>query len=969
MDTFKGILSTEIIHLAALTEIKPKHGEIPSEDMYSIRGYDHFLNPSFENTDTRGVILYAKEYLKATVVKCDENSRFKDCVWVRIPVKNSAMLVGVIYRSGTPAKAIPQDKELHDMIQHMTLNKGYKCVVIMGDFNHPKISWTPDPVITVDHRNDDHPEYQFVNTINNSMLHQHISRATRDRDGQQSNICDLIFTSDIDMLTNIQHTGHLDKSDHQTITFDLCNTFSKFIPKTTTRFKYKLANIQEIEKSMNKNWDELLANKSSEEAYSIFLNAYKEARDRHVPKVTSTSSDKYQKPIWMKPSTLRLIRRKKSAHIKYLNTRRIYDRERYKSLRNQVTNTVKQDRVAFERNISKEIRNNNKLFWRYVNAQRTTKSTIPDLKRPDGTLATEDKEKAELLNLQFNSVYTKEDLKNIPEFEDLHLDTFLDEIKIEKQDVKKILKNLKTDKSCGPDEVHPYILQKLADLISTPLTMIFKQSLQTGIVPKIWKEGIVSALFKKGNRSLAANYRPITLTSVVCKVLERLIVVKIVQHLTKNNLQNPHQHGFTIKKSTMTNLIEALNIWSEALSHGLSLDIIYLDYEKAFDKVPHQRLLRQLSRFGIKGQTLNWIKDYLSARTQKVRLNGTLSSQTTVLSGVPQGSVLGPALFLIFVADLSPLIKNFISFYADDTKLFSYILDSKDHMHTPESIQNDINTLTAWSEKMQMSFNAEKCHTLHLGNKNPKTNYTLAKMINIKQSTSSIKYTLHFYTLEEVDEEKDLGVLVDKNLNFKSHISKKISKANSMLYLIKNSFKFLDKQIFTMLYKSLVRPHLEYVSPVWNPITSREIKKLEGVQRRATKMVPELTNLPYTERLKALNLPTLQYRRLRQDLIFIYNYVNQNLILDTHTYCKTCRTPQDMLTPVTSGSRGHPYRYTIQRHPGIRRKFLTSRAIPQWNKLQAETVTAPNINLFKSRLKKDPSMPCMITFPTITASN
>ena len=125
-------------------------------------------------------------------------------------------------------------------------------------------------------------------------------------------------------------------------------------------------------------------------------------------------------------------------------------------------------------------------------------------------------------------------------------------------------------------------------------------------------------------------------------------------------------------------------------------------------------------------------------------------------------------MFFIFLADLSPLIKNFISFYADDTKLFSYILDSKDHMHTPESIQNDINTLTAWSEKMQMSFNAEKCHTLHLGNKNPKTNYTLAKMINIKQSTSSIKYTLHFYTLEEVDEEKDLGVLVDKNLNFKS---------------------------------------------------------------------------------------------------------------------------------------------------------------------------------------------------------
>ena len=244
-------------------------------------------------------------------------------------------------------------------------------------------------------------------------------------------------------------------------------------------------------------------------------------------------------------------------------------------------------------------------------------------------------------------------------------------------------------------------------------------------------------------------------------------------------LNDKYQHGFTPKKSTVTNLIEVLNMWSESISHGIPVDVIYLDYEKAFDKVPHRRLLLQLNKFGIKGNTLSWITDYLQDRTQRVRVNGAISSSIDVLSGVPQGSVLGPALFLIFVADVSTIINNIISLYADDTKLFNSLYE-----YSTEIIQEDINILSRWADDMQMSYNVDKCHTLHLGNRNQKHTYFLPKMSNISRSSKYISYTYTLHPMKNVSEEKDLGVLIDEDLNFKSHISAKISKANSMIFLI-----------------------------------------------------------------------------------------------------------------------------------------------------------------------------------------
>ena len=348
---------------------------------------------------------------------------------------------------------------------------------------------------------------------------------------------------------------------------------------------------------------------------------------------------------------------------------------------------------------------------------RKKRRSIPHLLKSDGTLTKTDQEKAEVLNAQFTSVFTTENLDNMPTLIKMPVQSELHEITLTNEIVLKKLKKLRIDKSAGPDNVHPFLLKNFADIFSQILTIIFTNSMNSEKLPQIWKTGVITALYKKDSRNLAENYRPISLKSIVCKILESIITDEITSHLIMNNLLNVNQHGFTKGKSTVTNLITALNIWTESLSHGIPIDVIYLDFSKAFDKVPHQRLVNQLYNFGISGKCLSWIQNFLSNRIQMVRVNDEVSQSTDVKSGVPQGSVLGPTLFLIYISQINEEILNFTSLFADDSKLFSYILESSEGHHTSKALQEDLNKLISWSERMQMSFNLDKCHTLHLGKK------------------------------------------------------------------------------------------------------------------------------------------------------------------------------------------------------------------------------------------------------------
>ena len=845
------------------------------------------------------------------------------------------------------------------MISAMAEDKKYAELMIVGDFNHPNVSWNPAPHIQQDHAAN-HPDVLFVDCLQDAYLHQLVDQPTRYRNEQQPTIDDLILTTNELLIDDITYSSHLGQSDHITLNFniDFCLKPEPEAPPTKT-YQYFKTDLVKMKETLDIDWEPLFTDKPIEEAYGIFIQKFEEAKEKHVPVKQSSGNTNFTKPIWMKHKTEHAVKKKQQSWIKYLRTKHPTKKEEYKKARNEANHKTTEDRKDFEKKLAAEVKSNNKAFWKYASSKRKMKKEIPHLKRKDGSLTTNDQEKADVLNEQFASVFTQENTDNVPEFESIPVNTKLTSITVTEEQVTKLLKDLRIDKAAGPDNIHPYILKNLAETLAKPLTILYNLSLTETTLPEIWKKGIITALFKKGARNLAANYRPISLTSIICRLLERIVIEHIINHLTTNLIYDKKQHGFTKKRSTVTNLLEALNVWSEAVSHNIPVDVIYLDLEKAFDKVPHRRLIKQLKRYGIEGSLLAWIENFLSNRKQSVRVRSKTSKELNVTSGVPQGSVLGPALFLIYVSDISSLVNNFVSLFADDTKLYSYLLDHADqNTHTAESIQEDINSVAQWSERMLMSFNITKCHSLHLGSNNAKQQYTIPKQSDTITKRNSTSYMYTFHNLEQVSEEKDLGVIVDEKLNFYSHIEEKIKKANQMLGIIRSTFKYIDCTILNLLYKTLVRPHLEYASSVWSPHTKKYQEKLEKVQRRATRLVPELKHLSYEERLQKLKLPSLQYRRLRTDLIQLFKMTHGLVEMDTDTHCMKCNHNTSMLQPsLRPSNRGHPHKYQVHHHPGVRNRFITARALSYWNALSEETVTAVSINSFKNKLSKESSLP------------
>lgn len=387
----------------------------------------------------------------------------------------------------------------------------------------------------------------------------------------------------------------------------------------------------------------------------------------------------------------------------------------------------------------------------------------------------------------------------------------LREIVVSEDVLLRSLNNLKVDKSPGIDGMHPRILRELAPVLCKPLTIIYQRSLCTAELPQQWKDAIISPIFKKGDRRKAPNYRPVSLTSIICKVFERMIVEQIINHVKVNALQCPEQHGFAEGRSTITNLLEVLNVWSEALMHGLPVDVVYMDYAKALDKVPHERLLKKVESMGIMGPVLAWIRSFLTGRRQQVRVNNEVSSWRPVNSGVPQGSVLGPTLFAIFVSDVPGVTQSLISMFADDTKLYAVITDQS----ITQNIKNDIESLQEWANKMQMTFHPDKCKVMHLGYNNPGTRYTMVRADG------------NLHELDEVETELDLGVTIDNKLKFSNHVNRVVAKANRVLGCVPHTFKYMTAQVFLLLYKSLVRPHLEYASCVWSPHLKKDVDAVE----------------------------------------------------------------------------------------------------------------------------------------------
>ena len=873
---------------------------------YNIPGYITF-EKSRLNKNGGGVILYIKAGLNPILLSKPIIANV-DALYI-ILKNHSGKKLAIILTYRPPAQPVQTDSDLFDQLSEIIDTHD---AVVMGDFNLPTAKWGA-PLTS-------HHGHGLYNNLRESSLTQFVHSPTRN-----THVLDLVFGTNEELVEKLQVREEFCNSDHRPITFSI-NFMVKEANKSEEKVPdFRKANFCKLKSLLNKiSWSQLFTITDINAQWKIFTDKYLQAVKECIPMKTRRATQNV-KPQWWNKQIAECLRAKKDAHNRLKNTRNGDDRNKYVELRRKAKRLIKQSKRSTELYVANQSKTNPKEFYSYVRRKRVTPSTIGPIANGNGDFTNDDEQICCILNTFFASVFTVEDVRDIPSVPaiELHNNNVLRSISITESDVSKCIDKLKVNKSPGPDSISPRVLKEAKCEFIKPLTLIFNESLQSGSMPDDWKLANVTPIFKKGSKTLPCNYRPISLTSVVCKMLETLIRDKLVSHLEENYLLKNTQHGFRNKRSCLTNLLDffydILNLYDDSKA----VDIIYLDFQKAFDKVPHKSLLIKLKSHGIQGDILRWIENWLSNRKQRVVINGRASEWTNVTSGVPQGSVLGPVLFLVYINDIDEGVTSIISKFADDTKIANSVVSNEQ----VTEMQNNLNKLSEWGQTWQMNFNADKCKVLHIGYRNTKANYTL----NGTQ-------------LKKVDSEVDLGVTTSSNLKPSQQCSEVVKKANKVIGLIGRSFEYKSRDTILTLYNSLVRPLLEYCVQAWCPYYQKDIDKLERVQRRVTKMIPYLRNRSYEDRLKELNLFSLTQRRLRGDLIQVFKIIKGIDNMDCSKY---------FTLDVSNYTRGNGCKIVgkpFNSHESKNNFF--HRAVNLWNGLPRDIIDCNTVETFKRRLDK-----------------
>lgn len=740
-------------------------------------------------------------------------------------------------------------------------------IVMGGDYNLPHTEW-PHGKPTAKATVEDRIMLNYLNEFCNDLLLTQMVKNATHKDG---NTLDLVFVNNTDLIHDITIYPVLQSTSHHHVVQCTTSYQVKHVQKNNTRppqtsfnslnFFHKDVNWKALNDDLNAvDWTTLFKDKDQDEILDIFYEKCYELCSLHVPVKTSKDNIKHSKVVRYRRS---LSRKRKRIKIQLTRCKSETKREHLHNELIQIEKDMqKSHRSSAEYEESKAVESigiNSKYFYSYAKKKSKVKSKIGPLIDNNGKLTGDSKEMAELLSQQYSKVFsTPRPSTTVP---NQKCTESLNDINFSENDIERAIDELRYNAAAGKDGFSAVLLKNCKHSLVYPLVYFWRKCLDVGQIPAVLKQSVITPIHKGDSRSTPANYRPVALTSHIIKIFEKVLRSNIIQHFDKNNLFNNSQHGFRSGRSCLSQLLEHLDTLLSLLEDGSNVDVVYLDFSKAFDKVDFNIVLNKFKSLGIGGRIHTWLTSFLTNRLQSVIVDGVLSDPKPVLSGVPQGSVLGPLVFLVLIGDIDDdVIHSIVKSFADDTRATKNINSIDD----TKKLQEDLEKIYKWTVDNNMALNDTKFELLRYGLN------LLIKMESFYTTPTGLK-------IDAKDQAKDLGVIMSNDCSFDKQIEKVVTKAKSLISWILRTFKTRQVKPMLLLYKSLVLPILEYCSVLWSPSSPGQIKALDQLQWSYIRKIAGNYDLDYWDCLKKLKMYSLQRRRERYRIIYIWKIL-ENMV-------------------------------------------------------------------------------------------
>ncbi|CAG9136232.1 unnamed protein product [Plutella xylostella] len=797
-----------------------------------------------------GVLLATRKHLSVTP-RPNWNSSAED-LWISINLSRKSVLhIGIIYLC-KQNQGYTKSQQLSNFLLKLNdiiLSHPSDKFLVLGDFNLGNINWTKH--IKLSHYlPSNYDELNFVDHLDTFGFSQYNGISN-----QYSRFLDLVVSnSDVSVEECQSPLVPLDPHHKALCITYKCSDFNPLKLPPRTVHLYSKSDWDSINTGIqNFDWNKAFHDKLLHECVEIFYDKLYSLRDQFVPsKVLKSTSH----PPWYSPALIKILKEKNKYFLKFKNYGNKSDFNSYCILRSRAKMLETECYDAYITRVEESIKLNPKTFWSFAKSKAKTNS-LPSCMTFEGNITSSGDEICKLFSDYFYSTFLEPDKLNPSdspgEVENLYHDCHISSIQLDRSIIHNHLKRLDTCKSAGPDKIPPIYLVKCAEQLSFPIYLLFEKSLKEGKVPDIWKAAFVSPIHKKGPKNDVKNYRPISKLCIIAKVFEKIVQRDL--NVALKTVFKSTQHGFLRGRSTVTNLLLYNELLTETMDQGYQADVVYTDYSKAFDRIDHSLLLIKLFKAGIRGNLFRWFSSYVSNRTQAVVASNFQSDWVNIPSGVPQGSILGPLLFLLLISDIDSCFSNSsIYIFADDMKIVKPIINENDII----LLQNDLNNLDKYCNDNKLDLNPSKCSTITFTRKRQPTLTT---------------YFLKGHAIGRDSKIKDLGVIHDSKLLFDAHIDAITAKTSKALgFIMRLSTNFKQAKTFKILYCTYVRSNLEYASQVWNPRYTVYIDRIERIQKRFMRYLSYRVRYPlqnYKEGCRQFHILPLINRREICDLLFL----------------------------------------------------------------------------------------------------